>query len=472
MIHKLNLLRPIYLIVLIFVVSNCSKEKESELVLATFDGGEVEISEYIDHYLLSTKHKPDVLPTKENYLEIVSNKAIEKIALYNAKDTRLDSSSNFLQKLTRSQNKVLYYKYMRKEIINAVITDSLIERFYSEYSPQYNMKYILRLVFENSEQEFKKAQRDSINFIYDLLQNGLSFNDAAKKYSQDMASNKKGGDLGFLIKESIGDEIIRSVLDTLNDFTYSKPFLGVAGYYILFKGENRKVSAPNFEEIRNKIWQTLYRTRRHNIKEKAKSRFNTITSIYSYNENSKIIDIISNQSMGTKIGKPFEYKNLPITLLIEPVATYLDDTLFVKDIYEDKKKRPMDEHDFRLRVDAIAQEILFSLHARELNIHKETDVHNELQNIYNTLLRNELFHHEIEIKADEKISLMSDEDLKQLSRFELRRLHLDTENEFRQLLEADLKKRYNFVINYRVINDAMKIASDKKALQNAEMKVK
>ena len=458
----------VYVLTFITLLSNCSKKLDNDFILASFSGGDIRLNEYLDHYLLSTKRKPKELPTEENLIKIVSDKAIEKIALQDAKDKRIYNNPSFLKKLNHSQNKVLFYRYMRLEIIDAVITDSLIERFYSEYSPQYNMKYILRPFFEKSKQDFKDSQEDSINFIYNLLQDGYPFHDTAKKYSQDMASNKKGGDLGYLIKESIGDGIIRTVMDTLKDDSYSKPFLGVAGYYILYKGEKRNVSIPPFEDVKNKIWKTLYRTRRYYIKEKAQLRFIQIAPTFSYQENEKIIDMILSQSQNKSDDKAFLFKNIPNDLLNETVATFDNDTLYLKDIYKNKKKRPTDKFDFRLRVDAIAQEKLFSLHARELNFHKENDVYNELQNIYGTLLRKELYHQEITVKSDSKINLMPNGDIKKLTRFEIRRLHLDTEKEFKQILESELKNKYKYKINSHEIERALKVAMDKKNLQNKQ----
>jgi len=458
----------VYVLTFITLLSNCSKKLDNDFILASFSGGDIRLNEYLDHYLLSTKRKPKELPTEENLIKIVSDKAIEKIALQDAKDKRIYNNPSFLKKLNHSQNKVLFYRYMRMEIIDAVITDSLIERFYSEYSPQYNMRYILRPFFEKSKQEFKNSQKDSIHFIYTLLQDGHPFHDVAKQYSQDIASNKKGGDLGYLIKESIGDAIIRTVMDTLKDDSYSNPFLGVAGFYILYKGEKRIVSIPPFDEVKNKIWKTLYRTRRHYIKEKAQLRFIQIAPTFSYQENEKIIDMIISQSQNNLVYKAFLLKNIPDELLNETVATFNSDTLYLKDIYENKKKRPTDKFDFRLRVDALAQEKLFSLHARELKIHKENDVENELQNIYDTLLKNELFYQEVKINADEKIESISDEEINQLSRFEKRRLHLDTEKEFKQILESELKNKYKYKINSHEIERALKVAMDKKNLQNKQ----
>jgi hypothetical protein len=197
-------------------------------------------------------------------------------------------------------------------------------------------------------------------------------------------------------------------------------------------------------------------------------KFIQIAPTFSYQENEKIIDMILSQSQNKSDDKAFLFKNIPNDLLNETVATFDNDTLYLKDIYKNKKKRPTDKFDFRLRVDAIAQEKLFSLHARELNIHKENDVYNELQNIYGTLLRKELYHQEITVKSDSKINLMPNGDIKKLTRFEIRRLHLDTEKEFKQILESELKNKYKYKINSHEIERALKVAMDKKNLQNKQ----
>ena len=199
--NTLKVLRSVFILILFSLLSNCSTSTNENFVLATYRGGEVRLNEYVDHYLLSTKRKPDEMPTEDNLIDIVSEKAISKIAILEAQNRELIDSPNFLKKLNHSQKKILFYRYMRQEIINAVITDSLVRRFYTDYSPQYNMKYILRPFIEKSKQEFIQSQKDTIDFIYEMLQNGYSFAELAKRYSQDMVSNKKGGDIGFLVKE-------------------------------------------------------------------------------------------------------------------------------------------------------------------------------------------------------------------------------------------------------------------------------
>jgi hypothetical protein len=188
--------------------------------------------------------------------------------------------------------------------------------------------------------------------------------------------------------------------------------------------------------------------------------------MFSYQENEKITDMIINQNLNITDDKAFLLKNISDQLLNEIVATFNDDTLYLKDIYENKKKRPTDMFDFRLRVDAIAQENLFSLHARKLNLHKENDIDNELQSIYETLLKNELFYQEVKLKSDEKINSIATKNIKELTRFELRRLHLDTEKEFKQILESELKSKYRYKLNSHQLDRALKVALEKKNLQN------
>ena len=85
------------------------------------------------------------------------------------------------------------------------------------------------------------------------LNKGVEFGKIAENYSQDKTTNKKGGDLGWIILESMGDHVVRTVMDTLSDHSYSIPFRGFGGYYILYKGDHREVKVPPFKDIKSKI---------------------------------------------------------------------------------------------------------------------------------------------------------------------------------------------------------------------------
>ncbi len=159
----------------------CSAPEEDP-ALAVFDGGSVRQSEYIEHYLGSTRYKPNEMPGKDNLVKIVTRRAMEKMGVMEAVARGIDKDSLYVLSVDKNKRTTYFHKYMRMEIINKVINDSLIRAFYADFTPQYKMSYIIRPVVKSSTPEFARAQKDTIELVYRLLQAGESFADAAGEH--------------------------------------------------------------------------------------------------------------------------------------------------------------------------------------------------------------------------------------------------------------------------------------------------
>ncbi|MBN2092653.1 peptidylprolyl isomerase [candidate division KSB1 bacterium] len=466
-------------VIFIFILT-CSNNEEN-LNLATFNGGAVSTQEYIDHYLLSTKYKPQIMPSLENLQEIVLNKAFEKMAVLEATARGFSNDTTLIQKIHEREAVSLYQIYMQEEIINLIITDSLIKKFHSEMSLQYNMRYIIRVIPENASTEYIKSQEDTINWIYDTLRKGEKFEELAKKYSQDIQSAPKGGDLGFVIKESMGDAKLREVMEVLSNFSYSQPFRGVAGFYILYKGEQRTVPVPSMEKVRSRIWQTIYRTRRHNIEEKAESRFDSLSLKYNYQVQQSIIDQVC-QKLGHKVDKnsqniSFNLEKISDIDFSQIIANFKGGNITVGDIFQDRKKRPFDLWELKNRLKNIAQQRIFSLEARKRGFDQGPKFLEQSNYIRNGLLRQKIYQIEVKDKVQVKMdsieinqkSVLKPADLKNL--LDTERLRL--ERELRSNYENFLKEKYQFTYlpeNFQqALIDAKKKKTSSSANQNTDL---
>ena len=178
-------------ITLLLTIISCS-DGDSNLELAVFDNGNVLFADYVDHYLLSTQYKPKKFPTEQNLEEIVELKAIEKMAVIEALAQGVDQDSAYLSIAANNERRLLYQQYVQGHLVNSIVTDSLIQKFYSEYSPQYNMKYIMRPIVNTSSDKFIQLQKDTIETAYKALEQGIGFGKVGYRYSEDKTTNKKG----------------------------------------------------------------------------------------------------------------------------------------------------------------------------------------------------------------------------------------------------------------------------------------
>lgn len=450
---------------------------KDKTVLATFDGGAVHIDDYIEYYLSASRHKPEMMPTEEDLRKTVSIKAMEKIAILEARERGLDQDKEFVYALEERKRRILFYRYMQEQVIPSVITDSLIQAYYDHFSPQYNIKYIIRPVVETSTPEFAEAQKDTIEHVYRLLKSGRPFESLANDYSQDITTNKKGGDLGYVIRESLGDAKLRAVMDTLSEYAYSEPFRGYNGYYILYKGESRTVPVPPFEEARPKIWRSLYKTRQHVIKDKVENQFENISKEYNLVIHEDVIDQI-NQKAGAAPGsstlKLLEYSSeLDQKDMERVLASYDGGVVKVYDLFKVENKEPDNALDFRDRLIVIAQQQIMGMHAESLGLDETPEIQEQIQMIRAALLRNELSIITIRNKVDARIDSLREEHKDELTEGELHRLvqkrQWDFEREIKAQFEERMKEKYNFEWVTGNFDRALDQARQAKEEQNLEM---
>ena len=448
---------------IIFTIESCTSD-DKDLELATFTDGNIAFNEYLDHYLLSKQYKPDEFPTEENLKEIVLNKALEKISVPEALSMGIEKDSLFVTVSSNNERRILYQKYVEQEATKKIITDSLINKFYQNFTPQYRMKYIMRPFLRNSSESFINSQKEMIDKAYSALQSGSSFEDIVTKFSQDISTNKKGGDLGWVIRESMGDEALRLVMDTLSDLSYSKPFKGYGGFYILYKGEKRDVDVPAFESVKNKIWKSLYHSRRAFIEDEVEKRFAELSEKYNFkNLESSITDIFTKLSHEdeTANSTPLKFEKLSSKDKSVKIATYDDGYILLSDLFADRKKAPTNKSEFIKRFKIISQQHLLAKHAYELNLHKAAELSAQLDKMKKSLLRTILYQREVKDKVEEKLSSIVD-----LKKENLVRKRSEIENKLRSEFEKKLKIKYNFSFKDENFSKALELASIKKEEQN------
>lgn len=471
---RINMNVFIGLLLFVLLLAGCQKGEHENPPLAKFDGGTITQNEYIDLYLFSTLYKPEVFPSEESLREYVSKIAINNLVVQEAKNRKFDEQADFKEALSKKEDRNLYFTYMRQEFIDAIINDSLINKFYDEFSPQYHMAYIMRPFLQDSPEKFVKSQKDSIEFVYKLLMAGEDFKELAKKYSQDSSTKDKGGDLGFVIGESMGDAQIRAVMDTLKEFSYSKPFRGFNGYYILYKGEKREVPVPPIEQAKGRIWQSLYRIRRHEISAGEQKRFESLAPRYHYQIHEKVIEQIKKKVGGSELPK---YAELNFSLLSEEdlsqeLATFDNGSILVSELFEDRRKAPHTMLEFRDRLEKKSKERILAQHARELGIQNMPDVAEQIKKIKDDLLKTYLLKREIKDKVQalvDSLNQLSNSDQQQES---LRKTRFDRERELQLKLEEDLKNKYHFEFLPENFNQALREATKRKEQQNKEREEK
>lgn len=444
--------------------------------LAAFDSGTVAEAEVIDHYLLSTQYKPKVQPSEELFRDIVRQKALDKILVEEAQARGLAKDSLVRVLVGNQQRKAVFYKYMRQEIISRVVTDSLMRLFYANYSPQFAMRYIIRPVVKSSTPAFARSQKDTIEVVHRLLNSGKKFEDLANRYSQDITTNRKGGDLGFVIRESLGDSALRAVMDTLKEFTYSKPFRGYEGWYILYKGEKRVVPVPAYEAVKDRIWQTLFRTRKHLIRRQVEGRFAELAQKYHYQ-----LYPANQKALWAKVGvkdNASDYQVVDFSALTDQdlslvLASYDGGLIRAAELFENRKREPQTLLDFKERFTAAGEQHLLGQHGLDSGMQNDPEIVQQINSFKESLLRSRLVQSAVKDPATARTDSLRQTLALQEKPEEIKKIlgqkYFEFERAGKAQFEDQLLEKYHFRYMDKHFSRALKEAGQRKEEQNKKM---
>ncbi len=142
-----------------------------------------------------------------------------------------------------------------------VITNEEIERYYNAHGDIYGGKreYILRNIiipFDKGDEKAKDAAYKAMQKIKSLLDQGMDFSEAAKKFSQGMNA-AQGGYLGrFAIDDLAAD--IKKVIASLGEDQYSDVVETDQGFQIFYVDKIEETGPVPLEKVRDEIRNKLY----------------------------------------------------------------------------------------------------------------------------------------------------------------------------------------------------------------------
>lgn len=450
---------PAMLFFCLFLFS-CSKGDASKSVLATFKGGEITAQEYLELFAARLQKNRRTKADESTLREIVTNTAMSKIATEAALDDKIDQDSVFVAKWRQDTDQVLVNKFYQKEVVDRVVTDSLVARFYARISPQYKMAVIYRACDEFSSEIEIAAQKDTINFIYGELKKGRSFQILAKKYSQDKVTRAKGGDLGFMISDAMQEPALRSAMDNLRVNSFSQPVRGFGGFYILKKGRGLKIDVPPFEQIKDDIQEIVFRSSYWKLKQRVAGLFKQFAAKFHYRQVEKNMRIVSdtfNKNMNlSHLNKNRLYTALQFNKNLV-VANYESGEITIGDVLKTAPAAQKSLAGFRAQLMNLAQDRLFALQARLLGYEHDPEVKKHLTQLRKQYLRTYLYQKKVKIPSKELFKTAGNDTLNSLPKnlFKIEEI-------VRKKFEDELRLTYGFKIINENIPAALALARARK----------
>ena len=169
-------------------------------------------------------------------------------------------------KSTKEAKAFIKLNYRRDLAVNdylkSNIKDSEIKKYYeTEVYGNIKLKHILispntsdDMTTEDKAKAEKEAKKTAESIIK-KLEKGASFSKLAKKYSDDSATAKKGGDLGWVATGDMVEEFDNAAFKLKKGKYTTSPVKTTYGYHIIYKLDEKK--KPTLKSVKKEIVESL-----------------------------------------------------------------------------------------------------------------------------------------------------------------------------------------------------------------------
>lgn len=198
--------------------------------------------------------------------EIFLNSIVQQIVLAKkAKKLKMDQKPDISEKINDITNQILSQELIREEIIkNINISDEEIKKYYGNNLNKFKdpekvkASHILIKVDQDASEEAKNKSEAKAKEILAKAKKGEDFAALAKEFSEDAATGKNGGDIGFFQKgrmvKEFEDAAFKLKPGEVSDIVKTR-----FGYHIIKVQEKREENQKTLSEVKSQIKETLSR---------------------------------------------------------------------------------------------------------------------------------------------------------------------------------------------------------------------
>lgn len=185
----------------------------------------------------------------EGMKKVVDELINQEVLYLDAIEKNLGEEEEFKVELERLKEGLIKQYAVNKLLSGITVEDEEVKKFYQENKEQFKNPESARAshILVDSEEGAKEALKE--------IENGMSFEDAAKKYSS-CPSKDQGGDLGEFTRGKMIPEFEEAAFAMEVD-TISQPVKTQFGYHVIKLVEKKQESQSSFEEVKEQISQQL-----------------------------------------------------------------------------------------------------------------------------------------------------------------------------------------------------------------------
>jgi peptidyl-prolyl cis-trans isomerase C len=232
---------------LLLLLTGC---KRSGDVLATYEGGQITRVDFYEWMEFRNMTKEAILKNKSQQKSQLEQVASERLAIREAKKAGFEKNEDY-QYLIDFFRQNYYAQYLPKvintkgEFKEKAAKVKIIKFLVKNYKIDNNRRR--EITGKELESAFDEQIEKAKAVISELIK-GASFEDLAKKYSED-PSKTKGGDIGFII-EGLRSEFFTKAVFALKQGEFTKtPFRDGSAVYIAKVDKFETVTGDNIDKI-------------------------------------------------------------------------------------------------------------------------------------------------------------------------------------------------------------------------------
>ncbi len=238
-------------IISIFIFSSCAKDgKQKDGQVAKIDGVIITKEDVKDQIKMLPDVAMQFFQGPEGTAKLVDELVKKEMLYLEAKKRGMDKDKEFQKKLEEFKKITLINDLLDKEIeASPKITEEDIKGYYDKNKEDFIINKQIRV-----SHIFVKTEED-LNKVKERLDKGYDFAKVASEMSADKASGKAGGDIGFIKKGELAQEL-EAMIFTMKKGQISTPIKLNDGYRII-KVTDVKGNVVEFEKVKGLINQRL-----------------------------------------------------------------------------------------------------------------------------------------------------------------------------------------------------------------------
>lgn len=189
------------------------------------------------------------LQNEEGQKRLVDELINQELFYLDAIENELEKDELYQKELQRVVENFLKHYAIQQLISTVKIEEKEVEDFYSTHTEQFQKPATTKAshILVDSEEKVEEILKE--------LEEGLTFEDAAKKYST-CPSKAQGGDLGFFARGQMVPEFEEAVF-SMKENEVSKGVKTQFGYHIIKVVEHKPEEVRSLNEVKSQLTQQL-----------------------------------------------------------------------------------------------------------------------------------------------------------------------------------------------------------------------